>query len=399
MTRHALPTALAVLALVCSAGCSRPSGGGLLDGKPSDTDADEEALFPPLPVIGRAACSDRAGCVLEGTLDAGWDRGRRLIVASIALPPRPNGASCVPREQWLLSAGARPLRPVQLLATGCTSEGMARPTLTMLSAGTLRCASSSEGSSIPEGFVWVAHTVDFSLTPPGVLRHEVKGWFPDRPGDCNGHDGYWDWREFRGEDRPIGPRCPGEASVSFPKVHVEDEAFLRDGWKTTRLGGCAMLIDGTPHHGFGVPAGSATASLRAVATQGDLFVEITDDSIEPSRDSLELGWSDDKTGDYEAHVWMDGRTDAKWLKAAMASPTPTMRRFRIARDDSEVRLTYEDADDRRVRAPRRLTSAEGRSFNEAQWIDPTEAMCVVRDGALEVERKTQNGMTPLAVVP
>jgi hypothetical protein len=357
--------------------CSRHPGGGAPDGGDSQV---ENALYPSAHVIEGAACMSRGNCVFEDMVHTGAaSDGDQLVVATVRLAPEPGKPSCDPRETWLLRSGPSGIRRVQLIASHCTSQSMARPEVTFIRPNTVRYVASDEGRKGATKFV--ADTLDIALEPFQLLRKEVRAWSTDTYEACNGHDGYWDWVAFRGEDSLFGTRgsrCAPSTSQDIPHVELADEeAFLKSGWRTTSLGDCSMR------------AGGQSASLRVLSVGNEsLFIEVTDDHFVPSgavADRLVLRWPSDTEGPKTMHVGVTGHAD--WpFDVLMATADATTRRYRIKMYKPQIRITYEDSDDGKTIRESVSSASEG-GLSTVSWVNADSAVCTERHGSLQVDRK------------
>jgi hypothetical protein len=250
-----------------------------------------------------------------------------------------------------------------------------------------------------------------------LLRHRVTWTAPDE--------------EALAQSQATPPPDPGEAeqeegedegptversSISVPMLELPAR-FTAGGWKTTGLGGCGVLIDGGDNgytlHG---KADGADASLRVVAsTDGVLFVEVTDDRwTGPSRswvkdDHLELWLA------REAPAGAAGKAKASAVQwgiriadgatfPAFGAPEPlrgveAVRRGSVARvkipfapaaEDARFALVYSDGDDgktqERLIATAPLERGDGGTLGGAWTVNPDDASCALRGGALAVVR-------------
>ncbi|MBK8941424.1 MAG: hypothetical protein IPM79_28415 [Polyangiaceae bacterium] len=119
-----------------------------------------------------------------------------------------------------------------------------------------------------------AYTKSYSIAPLAPLVDESVGFWTlqENQGKTD-----WDYRSFSGSYEWTAPRCdasgaagPGVDTFSGPLVPdvVVDPAFAEGGWRTSRLGACSLSLDD-----------GASATLRAVASRGKVFVEVVDDVV------------------------------------------------------------------------------------------------------------------------
>jgi hypothetical protein len=214
----------------------------------------------------------------------------------------------------------------------------------------------------------------------------------------------------------LAPRDEIEA-VLIPLANLPDD-FVEQRWRTTSLGACSALVDGstsgyTLHGSVGQPG---DARLRAVLTGGDqqaptLFVEVSDDRfVGPGRswvtdDHLEL-WLGDAT---PKSPRICGKQSAEWsaqwgirvadgaVFPAHGAPTPLAgverviaghtARFKIPlpeRRGGRLTVVYSDSDDGR-RQKSLIGTSELRFGDPATMGEsfPTNVACTVKRGALQ----------------
>jgi hypothetical protein len=375
-------------------GCSRATGSAV------DAPSSSEA-----PVVGRgpdpieyALCGDRTDCRLESEL---WQPGahganRRVVAVVQQSPgpahPQPPGfhvgpvvaavaapQPCAAWETWLTAVTSSHAARVQLLASDCSSDD--RPPLVEdLGPGRIRYSfRRDEGTRVD----------DIALAPPRLERETSRG---------GGTSLTWNYGAFHGEV------CEGqECSPAMLEAHVEDGAFAGGGWKTTELGECATLVDGTTapgddtSHGERIPRG-ASSSVRLLYSAGTLYVEVTDDVFVTKGlavDALVFYSSSTHAMPGERgrteRLLMDGTLtgwDGKVRQVEVATG-PSTRRFALTDawpglDDPEGhwRMAYEDTDDGRTFGPGQSTGKQGHEL----WLFTLPFACAVRGGALHVDR-------------
>jgi len=249
----------------------------------------------------------------------------------------------MPWETWLISWTSTQALRVQLLITDCAADfGENAPVVTDLGPNEVRYtrADPLQGS----------RSFDLALDPLRLERETRDGGI------------VWDYRTFRGQ------ACEGdECYPLLLEAPVADDAFARNGWKTTELGECAMLVEdattpGDKRRAAGAP-GKATASVRVLFSGGTLYVEVTDDVFVTrgsvvdtlvmesiSRDALPV----DPT--QKERLRMDG-TLTDWsghVHQVEVAAGPSTRRFALKDAWPTLhglwRLSYEDTDDGRTLA-------------------------------------------------
>jgi hypothetical protein len=281
-------------------------------------------------------------------------------------------------------------RRVQLLVSDCASDLGERPPFLE--------------DLLPDGLRYkrvdareTSRVYDLGLNPPRLVRETHE----EGPGKIN-----WTWSY----DTLRGQACDHNGCVPMvPEARIADASFARDGWKTTRLGECAMLLDGAGNSpddasgGVWVPHG-ATASVRVLLSEGTLYVEVTDDVFVTQGavvDTLviESSFSEAMPGErgHVERIRMDGTVtdrDGKVHKVEVATG-PSTRRFALkdawARWDWLWRLSYEDTDDGRT-VGATLATSRG---NLERRVFASPYPCVPRDGALHVDRPATDPEKPI----
>jgi len=275
------------------------------------------------------------------------------------------------------------------------------------------------------GSAWRGHeTVTVGLDPLRVVQTSTRSWYSMRD---NQDDVDWNWDTFAGKawsatafcrtnesaDADVGDSVTAE--VIIPMVTLP-AAFVKAGWSTTALGGCAAFVDGGKRghtiHGDN-HAAAGDAEMRVVMSSGGvLFVEVIDNHLVPTAsswvkaDHLEL-WrvlADESSGrssgcfqpdpNAKALQWGIG-VDGQVHKAhGPPASNPTVRvtrtehvaRFRIVLPDEGKGLTvvYSDSDDgarqKRLIATSQLEFGRTWTIGSVTPIGPGRATCVV-DGA------------------
>jgi hypothetical protein len=382
---------------------------------PVPVETDRQSTTPA--AIESTACGQRPGCHLENSLRTGTaSDGRDLILATVRLPALV-ARRCWPEETWLLASAQGEVKRTQLIAEVCGAQGEALPTLEPLGGNRVRYTRAVEIRDDRDRIdpQEMRDVYDLALDPPAILRTT----FRRQPTPYILYEEHWDHVGFRGETCVPNPTLDSGSCVlralMLPVVVVQDivhdgRRFGDDGWKDTDLGDCAMRIDGSPSGGFVTPAGNATASVRAVASGTDVYLQITDDAFVtrgPVADEIDIDIPverDTLTDLTEVlHLSMAGvlarrqgptGRDAQ-SRVEVAAPDAHTRRFRLRDvlppDSRKIRIAYIDVDpaDGGQPVPQRLSSSEEGSRITAtiQRIGPDDAVCVRRDNVLQVERR------------
>jgi len=204
--------------------------------------------------------------------------------------------------------------------------------------------------------------------------------------------------------------------VIIPKLDLP-AAFVKDGWSTTALAGCAARVDGR-EHGFTIhgekSAADDDAEMRVVMSSGGvLFVEVADDRIVPSArswvkaDHLELwrvvGQANRSSGfcfqpdpNETALQWGVGLGGEVHQGHGAPGTSPSVRvartergaRFRIVLPHQGQGLTvvYSDSDDgahqKRLIATSELEFGRPFTVGDVTSIARKRARCVVEGGEL-----------------
>jgi hypothetical protein len=309
---------------------------------------------------------------------------------------------CVPWQTWLVSRSATEGTRAQLLVSRCAADDGERPPVVERLGPrevrtTLTARTDNEEGKPAAGYSEATETIDFGLEPPRVLRIARRTRY-GLPGGAPVADreSSWDWEAFRGHACWHGHDDCGEL---LPAAHVADDGAYGSGaWKTTALGQCALLIDGTPAHGIAEPPGaSPTASVRALLADDVLYLEVTDDAFVTRGavvDAIEVAWSsyEAKPGDHARveRLTMDGKLTraGSTEQVEVAEAGPSTRRFALKSvwppDMGSWSLSYVDTDDGRI-VHQRISSVP-RSSDTGQTVlrvDP-QPTCIPRDGELRV---------------
>jgi hypothetical protein len=383
---------IAVLALSAVA-CSRAGSGFVEAAPPVVADAGRELGHAASDPVELALCGGRTDCRLESELwQAGARGGSRSVVAVVQQSPGPRrsglgpfqfGPSPVPEapapcaawETWLTTVASGRAAPVQLLASDCPTGK--RPPL-LVDLGDARIRYTLGDDAVP------SDEYEIALAPPRVEREIHRG----RGGALG-----WDYGAYRGEI------CEQQECSPVPLQVTVADSFSREGWKTTGLGECAMLVDGTGTVGemsHGELVHDGTSSVRLLLSGGTLYIEVEDDAFVTKGalvDTLVFySTSAEAMPGYRsriARLGMDGRlTDWEGhVRQVETAAGATTRRFAVTDlwpgPDGLWRMAYEDTDDGRTLGPGQSTG----KVSKEPWLFASPFSCVSRDGALHLDRK------------
>jgi hypothetical protein len=416
------PTLLSVAALLLlGSGCSKPAPGAA---GTALTEQDELFL---------AVCGGRQPCSLQSQLALGQSvDGRALSVvvtrspkrrpttersmagpiaeqpwerfSAIAVQPAPP-RECIPWRTWLVSRAAVEGTRAQLLVARCAADdGERAPLVESLGAGevrtTLTAHADHEDGKPAAGYTEAVETLEFGLEPPRVLRIARRNshGLPGQPPVLD-RESSWDWEAFHGHACWHGHDDCGEL---LPVAHIADDGGYGSGaWKTTALGQCALLIDGTPSHGIAEPPANPTASVRALLADDVLYLEVTDDAFVTRGavvDALEVTWSsyEAKPGDHPRveRLTMDGKlTRAGGTQQVdVVEAGPTTRRFALTSvwppDMGSWSLAYVDTDDGRTVRQRIASVPWSNETGQAVLRVEPQPTCTPSDRELRVGNAT-----------
>jgi hypothetical protein len=338
----------------------------------------------------------RPGCAIE--TQTGLDKpepGLEHLVATIRFAH--NAArECLPRETWYAAtdSSGRPPRALQLLVKSCVPDSAETPHIEHGEPTRIRYVQPAAPSAT---WYWgAAAGYDLDLDPPTLVR--VEGSV------SSDETAYWDWHFFAGWT--CGPATDGscsDPSLALPSVDLASDPFTASGWKTTSLGECALRFGAEPG---GPPAGPASpipgtsATVRALVSQGTLYVEIHDDRFftnATANDRLDIelaAWEALPDEIASWHLSMNGMLTGKTAtgiplsggRAEMAQAGPTVRRFRLTgiwNDQyQQARLTYDDTDDGVTVHP--FVSAP--VFGAIHPVQEKDAVCATSGDLLRVIR-------------
>jgi hypothetical protein len=461
IVRKLLVSAVSVL---LAAGCSRPGGTGPEARAPADAgakvaadggssaeqmvetnDPDELAearrLEPGL-------CRSRPCCITRlwpgGRTRAGqsltvvalsFDASNEGCLLSGSTPPVPPdsgelGPDCQPYEYQLLVEGSGKLVRHSLLSTFCYSMHRVDEDEVTVDAAKRTFEHRRTGGSSWRG----SHTALVGLDPVRIIEESHDSFFTGGVENIDAES--WNWDRFAGQytettavcgpDGKTPPRDQNDsqitvdmATLAIPQVRLPP-TFTVGGWKTTALGACSAFVDGAGN-GFAIHGDQGTAqdaSLRVVASDRALFVEVEDDRLVGpgkswvSDDHLELWLGQPPAAEfcYDAAAsvpprqWGIRLADGQVFPAAGApTENPTVElvragntvRMKIAlppadrvREVDQLRITvvYSDSDDgvrqERLIATSRLVHDKPWSLGRLRRLEAARATCSIEGGSL-----------------
>lgn len=444
--RHA--GAAFVLAALALAACKSKRAPLADAGREAGTTA-HGAFGPPATTPGQGTdlrtllCGERPSCRLAGQVPAG-----DAIVATIVLGEEPVDAGddadplaefrddLADVETWLVTKQGDVFTRGQLLVTkGLRGGGEPWTTPIAFARGALHFELG--GADVPS--TWKGNeSVDIGLTPPRVVQ--TKGFYynslqrcpsEDRETTNDGFTTSVTWRRATCE-------LPGDDACTkyfdyqaIPQVKLPAD-FEREGWKTTDLGACAIVIDGGKGRGFltfGKTGGAADAEMRIVMSEARvLYVEVRDDHFtEPAKpsawakaDHLEI-WSARSADSYmfgcgtrtekptqwgvaasviAPGVFLGVRGDDKGLEDARPLPIGTtarsagVMRFQVrlppwdTKEDLEaLTIAYSDSDD--GKSQKSLIATSKLVFGRLETLGRVEKVrrsCELANGKLAIRR-------------
>jgi hypothetical protein len=362
---------------------------------------------------------------------AGWrDATARLANPDGEPDDYPESGDCRPFEFHLIVRDKGTVRGRQLLSQACNDgHGTAGPgdDLIQVDAKARTFTHTQSGGSAWRG----DHSVTVGLDPLRIARVETSSfWAGDADGSWQSTE--WSWDRFSGDKTwavaDCGPQGRGAAppkpaavprkkirGLLIPRVTLPG-TFVRDGWRTTGLGECAINVDGADR-GFlvqGTAGKPADASVRVVLSRDDvLFVEVTDDRwVDKARDWTRedhvevwlgepaINGADQSCGGPPrgARQWgirvADGAVFPGWgtppgLVGVEAARTRRLSRLKIPlgvdRAGGSIgiaRLTvvYADSDGgprpRRLLATSELERGRSETLGDVWEVDPAQAVCI-----------------------
>jgi hypothetical protein len=401
----------------CSKATSLPDRG-------ADADAD---------VVKLTVCAGRTDCAIESDVSVGSavdGRALRVVVARFGRrrPARDHGIrgplteepwerfsalrqlpspppECTPWETWLVARSGDGATRQQLLAAQCASDDANRaPVVERLGPSELRSTltarANNEEAGAGAGYSEATEVLDFGTEPPRILRIAHRDGY-GLPGQAPTphRESSWDWEAFRGHACWHGH---DDCAELLPVAHIADDgAYAAGDWKTTGLGQCALLIDGTPSHGVAEPAAGATSSVRALLADDVLYLEVTDDAFVTNGevlDAVEVLWSfyEAKPGEHAKveRLTMDGKLTrvGATQRVEVAEAGPNTRRFALTGiwppEAGSWSLSYLDTDDGRT--VRTRISSVPRQSDTGQTVLRVEPRptCAPRDQVLRVGQAT-----------
>lgn len=363
---------------ILAAACGRSTGRVDAGAPPRGADETLEA----------AACAARSGCRIESALRAGsFENGKERVIVCVDLPEH-ESPPCTPRETWLMSRSSREANRVQLLVAGCTPSSWTPPTVSVVSPGRVRYERRALVRSPldpPEHYV-APRVYDIDLARLEVVRSaSLRSTGPVT----------WSLGDFTatscGGDYLVAGECI-DPTPMLPHLRMGEDPFVRDGWRTTALDGCALRLGGAVDAG----AGGGATEVHALLANGSLYVEVEDDAFVTSGavvDRLTLEVMPPDATPLDVVVWglaMDGAVTRRLgrdapkpaRRADLTVVGPSKRRLRLANAwpsrGGYARIVYEDTSDgRTVRTRLVFGSPNGE-------IQPMGAACATNDGALRL---------------
>ncbi|XXF75319.1 hypothetical protein P2318_19850 [Myxococcaceae bacterium GXIMD 01537] len=395
-------------------------------------------------------CVDRAPCSLEETLDAGQDaQGHTLQVKHLSLGwvvredvggsqtrkfgpgrkaegERGNG-DCSADEWWLVRSGSAP----QLLLAACNDGyGASGVGDDVVDVGANRFSHTRNGGSTMR---W-SESSTLQLSPLALMSTGGSSYATFDPDRQTG--GEWDAAKLMGSHSVPAPRCEEEEGTPDTSVYSQEElsvpllpqvnmdkAYLQEGWKQAALGSCALVAE---HFVLGKAGSAKDAALKVLlAAKGTLVLEVrdnrwtgpsdkwlADDHVELWLDSTspgELNACSKPTAEQRPEQWALRVADGK-LFPAYGSPKGTLQVEKVELREAGVlvgyrlkvvlpkpfqgiAVLYSDSDSgkkqERLLGTSAVKFARPETLNAVEVVDPAQATCEVRDGALAVK------LTPL----
>lgn len=339
---------------------------------------------------------------------------------------------CEAEEWWLVRSGAAP----QLLLAACNDGyGASGVGEDDVQVSNNRFTHTRAGGSAQR---W-SQSVTLQLSPLALVGSGHSDYTTYDPDRASGSE--WDLLKLNGSLTVPAPQCDeGEdeenatpakdaysqtdVSVPFlPEVDL-DKAYLQEGWKQTALGSCALEAKTFVLGKAGNPKDAALKVL--LAARDTLVLEV--------RDNTWKGPSDKWLADDHVEVWLDSASPAElnactrptaeqqpeqWgiriaddkVFPAYGSPKQTLQVEKVELREAGalvgyrlkvvlpkpfkgISVLYSDSDSGKKQERLLGTSAvkfpRPETLNAVQPVDPKQATCEVRDGALAVK------LTPLA---
>ena len=379
-------------------------------------------------LAGKVCGADNKACTILAH-DAGADAlGQSLSVVEVRGQPPPPDTQCE-RVRWVLVtskdkkiAATRDL--LDLCNDGYGASGVGEDTVQV---GPNQLSFREAGGS---SWRWTLGKI-WQLSPLQLKSESDDGFWSVA---ANTEHREWSWTDFSGSVSWFAPLCNAEGSPQesdkttnwdstlVPDVEALPKDFAATLWKTTHLGGCAALIDGSAGHGFttfGRKGGEKDSAMRVVRSGDTLFVEISDDRwtgagvnwlnddhLEVWLGKLSGGWQDpclEPNKLKDARQWAvrlaDGAVfpaygnpiEALGVELDSSAPEGTAKTYRLKltlpRGFDLFTVVYSDSDEgkrqERLIATSRLEFGVVPSFGQARKLKAAEASCVVREGKLE----------------
>jgi hypothetical protein len=383
-------------------------------------------------------CARREPCQVLETLDAGQDvKGQPMQVKKLSLgwldfatasnatgrkfgagrqaEGRRENGQCEATEWWLL----RSSQPAQLLLAVCNdgygAAGLGEDGVTV---GENLFTHTQSGGSAER---WsVSRTLQ--LSPLTLVRDSLRSF---RPHASEERGDWWDVTQLRGEALVPAPSCPegqsslGERTLPYlPLVQVEP-SYLKDGWKQTGLGTCALDAG---HFVLGTRDDPKDAALKALlASRETLLIEVrdnrwtgpsgekwlADDHVElwlgpqppqelsgcgqPSRDERPVQWGIRLADGKVFPAYGSPKQKLKVERVELRGPQGLegyRLKVTLPKGFRGVSVVYSDSDagqkQERMLATSPLKFARPETLNAVRLVLPVEATCGVRDGGLTV---------------
>lgn len=315
-----------------------------------------------------------------------------------------------PEEWWYVGADGAGQLLLKVCNDGYGASGVGEDDITV-EATTFK--HSRYGGS---AWRWTSDTL-VGLSPLRIISEHSQSFHATMPNFTS--ETTWNWESFSGESSADVPPCneQGEPNteadaVTFkanliPSVEVP-AAFLSGGWKTTSLGKCSAPASFVT---FGKQSGANDASLRAVVSGSELFVEVRDDVFVETAakwtlaDHVEVWLADDsdpwsacatKKGGQQWGLALDGTVNAgfgspKPLKVEVAKGEGVVRwRVTLPAAPRQLAVVYSDTEDgkkqKALLATSALKFAAVSSLGATRAVQPRDAVCEVVEGALAPKR-------------
>ncbi|MFT3711350.1 MAG: hypothetical protein QM817_27270 [Archangium sp.] len=360
---------------------------------------------PPLPVPLEALQCKTRKCKVSKEKSGVW---------KVTLPAvkEVNGSTCrePPEEWWFVGADGAGQLLLSVCNDGYGASGVGEDDIN-IDATTFK--HSRYGGS---AWRWTSDTT-LGLSPLRVVSEHSQSFHATMPNFTS--ETSWNWDAFSGESSADVPPCneQGEPNTEADPVTFKARlipsvqtpaAFLSGGWKATSLGTCSAPASFVT---FGKQTGANDASLKAVLSGNELFVEVRDDVFVETAakwtlaDHVEL-WLANESDPWSAcatkkagEQWglaLDGSVNAgfgspKPLKVEVAKSEGVVRfHVTLLAAPNQISVVYSDTDDgkkqKALLATSALKFAAVSSFGATRNVQPRDAVCEVVDGALAPKR-------------